>query len=58
VEVSGNASTTTTVTIKARSQDDADALVKDDLDSYVDGADVLRDHIRYNGFDDLDVEVQ
>lgn len=56
VEVTGSVSTTTTVTVMARSQDDADEMVSNDINNYVDADEVLRDHIRWNGFDSTEVD--
>jgi hypothetical protein len=57
VEISGNVSTTYTVAVTARSQDDADRMVKEDPSEYFDAEEQLRESIRYNGFDDVEVSI-
>lgn len=58
VEVQGWISTTYTVTVTARSADDAQSLVDDDPDAFFNPDDILTEHARYNSFDTIEAEVR
>jgi len=58
VEITASASYTTTVTVTARSQEDAEEIVRDDVDSYVDDPEsILSNNIRYASIDNVECEV-
>lgn len=58
VEITGEASITRTLYVMARSQEDADELVADDISSYIDVEEALSEQVRYNGWDSTDASVQ
>lgn len=55
--ITGTASTTHMVRVTARSQEDADQMVKDDPDKYMDPESILNDEYRLD-WDDIEVDVQ
>lgn len=58
VEVTGTVSTTTWVNVTARTREEAENIVRNSMDEYVDAHEILAEEISSNGFDDLEVEVQ
>jgi len=58
VRVQGTMYAHTTVTVEARTEDDARNMLEDDPDSFFDPDDILTDQARNDCFDDVDVEVQ
>ena len=55
--ITGTASTTHMVRVTARSQEDADQMVKEDPDEYMDPESILNDEYRLD-WDDIEVDVQ
>jgi len=58
VRVQGTMYAYTTVTVQARTEDDARNMLEDDPDSYFDPDDLLTDQARNDCFGDVDVELQ
>ena len=58
VRVQGTMYAYTTVTVEARTEDDARNMLEDDPDSFFDADDLLTDQSRNDCFDDVDVEIQ
>jgi hypothetical protein len=58
VRVQGTMYAYTTVTVEARTEDDARDMLSDDPDMFFDPDDILTDQARNDCFDDVDVEIQ
>lgn len=57
VTVTGTMTHETTVSVMARSQEDANTMVDENMDDYVDADDVLTSAARNRSFDDIECEV-
>lgn len=58
VDIEGTIRTTTTVCVTARNRDEAREMIRYNLESHVDGHEVLQDAIYNLGFDDIEMEMQ
>lgn len=58
VRVQGTMYAYTTVTVEARTEEDAQDMLSDDPDSYFDPDDILTDAARQDSFEDVDVEIR